>query len=273
MSIIKTVFNFYINSSIHVALAVCALCGITVLTEGFEFSFEFFALIFLATITGYNFVKYAGIAKLHHISLTPALKTIQVFSLLCFLGLITLVWKLPTPFIVACSVLGIFTLLYALPIFPNGKNLRMFGGLKIFLIATVWACVSGLLPLYYFERPIAFDNYIMTLQFGLFVMSITLPFDIRDLQYDSLDLNTIPQRIGVRKTKVLGICCLTLIVLLEFFKDNLHFHELLALIVMCIIASLTVVFSKTNQGKYYSSFWVESLPIVWCGLLILISRF
>ena len=48
-----------------------------------------------------------------------------------------------------------------------------------------------------------------------------LPFEIRDMQYDSLKLSTIPQRIGVMKTKIIGVFML-LFFLLEFFKDEFY---------------------------------------------------
>ena len=36
------------------------------------------------------------------------------------------------------------------------------------------------------------------------VFVLTLPFEIRDLQYDDSTLETLPQRVGVKKTKIIG---------------------------------------------------------------------
>ena len=35
-----------------------------------------------------------------------------------------------------------------------------------------------------------------------------------------------------------------------------------------LISMLFIVFSKENQGEYYSSFWVEGLPILWLVLML-----
>ena len=272
MSAIKSIFNFYINSSIHVALAVCSLCAITFLINDLSFDLMFFLLVFLATITGYNFVKYAGVAKLHHISLTPALKTIQVFSLFCFVALMPIVWYLPHELLLSGLILASITVLYALPIFPKHKNLRMLHGWKIFLIAIVWSCVAGLLPFIYFELPIQYDDYLLTIQFGLFVICITLPFDIRDLKYDHVLLGTIPQKLGIKKTKILGLLILGFTILIEFLKDDFKVVHFIALIISCALAAIFLVFSTIKQGKYYSSFWVESMPMVWFAFLVLFIR-
>ena len=85
MSVLKQVFNFYINSSIHVALAVYAFTWVTLLQFGLNYNANVLYFVFFATITGYNFVKYFGIAKFHHRGLTNTLKIIQAFSFICFL--------------------------------------------------------------------------------------------------------------------------------------------------------------------------------------------
>ena len=87
MQVLKRLFDFYINSSIHVALAVCGLVWVTLLNFNVGADLDFLYFIFFATVTGYNFVKYFGLAKFHHRSLASWLKYIQIFSFLCFLGL------------------------------------------------------------------------------------------------------------------------------------------------------------------------------------------
>ena len=84
MKFFKLFFNFYINASIHVAIAVYTFVRVT--EQYFELDYQeyFNYFIFFATITGYNFVKYAGVAKLHHRSLTEDLKIIQIFSFFIF---------------------------------------------------------------------------------------------------------------------------------------------------------------------------------------------
>lgn len=262
----KSIFNFYINSSIHVALAVCSLCALTFLNLDEVLQFNFLGFVFFATVTGYNFVKYAGIAKLHHMSLTESLRTIQIFSLFCFAALIYFTFTMPRNVLLGIGCLGLLTLLYALPIFPKSQSLRTIKGLKVFIIAIVWAGVAGVLPSLYLETPITTYLYLQTLQYAIFVLAIILPFEIRDIKYDASQLGTIPQRIGVKKTKVLGLALLALIILIEFFKSELKIELVITLLTICVVAALFIVRSKREQHKYYASFWVESLPIIWFGL-------
>ncbi|MDX1317447.1 MAG: hypothetical protein R3262_07845, partial [Xanthomarina gelatinilytica] len=94
MALLKQIFNFYIDSSIHVALAVFALSWVTLLEFGIPYDRAVLYFIFFASITGYNFVKYFGLARFHHRSLTNWLKLIQVFSLMCFIGMCYFALKL-----------------------------------------------------------------------------------------------------------------------------------------------------------------------------------
>jgi len=147
MNFLKAIFNFYINASIHVALAVYALVRVTEMYLGLDYNENLDFFIFYGTITGYNFIKYAGIAKLHHKSLTENLKVIQVFSLICFLLTLLYACKLSVSTLFFFLPLGVLTLLYAVPFLRgSSKNLRNITTLKIFLIALVWALTTVLLP-------------------------------------------------------------------------------------------------------------------------------
>ncbi|MGB3774134.1 MAG: hypothetical protein WA951_02660, partial [Leeuwenhoekiella sp.] len=138
MNVLRDIFNFYINSSIHVALSVCAFTAITFEIFQAEANLNLICFIFFGTVTGYNFVKYAGIAQLHHRSLTTALQTIQYFSLLCFFCCIYFTFKVGWNVLLGCLPLGLLTLFYAVPLFSS-QNLRTAPTIKIFVIAAVWA--------------------------------------------------------------------------------------------------------------------------------------
>jgi hypothetical protein len=100
----------------------------------------------------------------------------------------------------------------------------------------------------------------------LLVIVWMLPFEIRDLQYDKISLQTVPQKIGVPNTKRLGLALLMIALVLEFLCSPGVMHRNVFMIVFFI----TLVFlmrAKVNQSRYYSSFWVESIPIIWWVLL------
>ncbi len=272
MKFIKHVFAFYINSSLHVALAVVALLAITVLGFNLEVPYALWGFVFLGTLTGYNFVKYAKVAGLHHRSLTKSLKSIQVFSGLCFTLLIFLVFKLSITTLLVTAGFGLATFLYAVP-FVKHKNLRNFSGIKIFIVALVWAGVTVIVPIVASEKAIVGDVVLTFFQRILIVVALILPFEIRDVPYDLLNLKTLPQQLGVRNTKLLGGFLILICLSIEFFKETSEMAYILSLLAFCMLLGWMLAISKTEQTRYFSSFWVESLPILWFLLFLLLKQF
>ena len=277
MGLFKNVFDFYLNSSIHVALSVYALTWITLMTFQINYDENILYFNFFATITGYNFVKFFGLAKFHHRNLANWLKVIQVFSLICFIALCYYALRLETKTLLWIGGFAAVTFLYAIPFLPRHifvdqqQNLRSVSGLKIYVIALVWSGVTVFLPLMNNDFTINFDVVITAVQRFLFVIVLMLPFEIRDMRYDSIKLATIPQKIGVKKTKIMGAIFLLAFFLMEYLKDELNFESTIILFVISLLTFLFVFFSKENQGKYYSAFWVEGIPIFWLIILELIS--
>ncbi|PTX41945.1 hypothetical protein C8P64_2359 [Christiangramia gaetbulicola] len=273
MKYLKNAFELYINSSIHVSLAVVAFTLITFFEHDLEIDYNLLFFIFLATVTGYNFVKYAGIAKLHHLSLAKNLRYIQIFSLICFLGLIYFTFQLKLSVLLATAILCAFTVFYAIPVFGEGKNLRSLPGLKIFIIGIVWAGSTVLLPLINAEKILGVDLMVDFIQRLMLVVVLTLPFEIRDLNFDNERLGTIPQKLGVYKTKVFGFVLILIIFSAELLQNSFKNTAFLALAIMLILSGVFLWKAGKDQGKYYSSFWVESLPLLYVGIYLLLNFF
>lgn len=272
MIALKRIFEFYINSSIHVALAVVSLVAITVLEFNLQVPNAYWYFVFFGVITGYNFVKYAPIAGLHHRSLAKSLKTIQVFSFICFGILVYFALQLPLKTLLVTGFFGALTILYAIP-FLNKKSLRTVKGLKIFVVAAVWAGVTVIVPLLQAENMITVDGWITFIQRFFLVIVLTIPFEIRDLPYDNTILGTLPQTLGVTGTNTLVAVLAGVTFIIEGFKDELYLPYAISLLFICLQASFAVFFTKREQSKYYASFWVEALPILWMVVLYLLHHF
>ena len=269
MKKIKTFFEFYINSSIHVALAVVSLCVVTFLGYDIPIDLNLMGFVFFGAVTGYNFVKYAPIAKLHHRSLAKRLKLIQVFSFCCFVLLLWFTFQVDLEIVVWAAFFGLFTLFYAMPVFSKRRNLRSISGVKVFIISLVWAGVTVILPVLSGEVEIYQNVPFDFLQRFLFVLVLILPFEIRDLKYDLEQLGTIPQKVGITYTKILGLLLLVGILLLEFLKEPFSGDSFGALLVTAMVTGVVVWMARERQTKYFSSFWVESIPIFWLICLVL----
>ena len=274
MTFLKKLFDFYLNASIHVAIAVYAFVRITEMYVELPYNKPLNYFVFYGTITGYNFVKYFGIAKFHHRSLTQNLKIIQIFSFLCFVMLCFYGFQLSLKTLFFYGGFGLLTVLYAVP-FLSGlqKNLRAISYLKIIIVALVWAGVTVVIPAFdVYGIELSTDIILMTLQRFILVCVLILPFDIRDVQYDAVSLQTIPKKIGVEKTKKLGYVLLMISLFLEFvIAPNMSFRNVFLGFFFVVLFFL--MRASVKQAKYYSSFWVELLPIVWWLLLYGIANF
>lgn len=273
MRILKLIFDFYINASIHVALGVYAFLRITELYFDLSYNQNLNYFVFFGTITGYNFVKYAGVAKLHHRSLTNDLKAIQIFSFFAFLALCYFAYQIPLVTLYYAVPFSLLTVLYAVP-FLSGfeKSLREISFLKIIVVALVWAAFTVLIPLVDVGLEIDFNIMLLLLQRFLIVVVLILPFDIRDVKYDSISLQTIPKKIGVERTKKMGVTLFIFSLLLEYLLPFSNWVKT-PFMLFFFITILFLMRAKTNQSKYYSSFWVESLPILWWLFLLGFDNF
>lgn len=273
MKLLKQLFDFYINSSIHVALAVVSLCVVTYLHFEFPPDADLLLFVFFGSITGYNFVKYAGIAKLHHSSLANGLKIIQIFSFFAFLFLLLSARNIQLKILSWTVFFGLFTLLYALPVLNKKRNLRSVSGIKIFVIAFVWAGVTVILPFIEGGGTIGLEVLPEFVQRFLLVLVLILPFEIRDLKYDLQQLGTIPQKMGITRTRILGVVILAGLFLIEFLKDNISLTSISALAIIVLFTTGMIWKSKERQSQYFSAFWVESIPILWMIVLLLLKSF
>jgi len=260
-----------------VALAVCSLLWITVIEFNLELNTNLMLFVFFASITGYNFVKYFGLAKFHHRHLANWLKLIQLFSLFSFAGLCYFGLQLEFKTLVYIAGFGVVTFLYAIPFLPKrifleeGNNLRAISGLKIYIIAFVWVGITVVLPVVDQGYPLELDIIITVIQRYLYVLVAMLPFEIRDMQFDNLKLSTIPQQIGVNRTKHVGALLLIAFFIMEFFKDETSIVQFVILAVVSLVLGLFLMFSQIKQRQYYSSFLVEGIPVFWLAIMLLLS--
>ncbi|WP_179345399.1 UbiA prenyltransferase family protein [Winogradskyella ursingii] len=277
MKILTRIFNFYLTSSIHVALASYALTWVTLIQFDLPYDENCLLFVFFASITGYNFVKYFGLAKFHHRSLARWLQVIQLFSLFSFVAMCYYALQLKVDTLIVVGVLGFVTFLYAIPLIPKKyiydehQNLRQISGIKVYVIAAVWTFSSVGLPLINNEYRFDNDVIITCIQRFCLVLVLMLPFEIRDLNYDSLKLATIPQKIGVKKTKIIGVLLLIVFFLLEYFKNELNWKSIVSTLIITLVTLLFLIGSNKKQSEYYSAFWVEGIPIIWLAILLVLS--
>jgi len=276
---IKNIFDFLINASVWVAIAVTALVGVTYLNLEVAVSNNLLCFIFFGTIFGYNFIKYFEKEQVGGLDfgtkeirkqferLTIRKKITFLLSVISALISAVLFFKLEIKTQLALIIPSVLTFCYAVSL--GYRTLRNISGIKIYVVALVWTITSVLLPVLESEIELSSDIWILLFQRLVFVVVLILPFEIRDLSVDDKNLGTLPQGIGVRNTKFYGILLLMVFFFLEFFKDELFEANLIVIPIVFLITMLFLVLSKENQSNYYSSFFVEGIPIIWFALLMI----
>ncbi len=267
------IFNFYLDASIHVALAVISLLLITNLHLNILPDQHLILFVFFGTIPSYNFIKYGVEAKRYILVKNSYHRQIQIFSLLllAFAGYHFFFLSYEVWFI--CFVLAVLIGLYALPVSPKHKNLRNSGILKVMLVALVWTGTTVIIPVISSAIAFSWDICLLILQRLILILILLVPFEIRDLEYDELNLKTIPQRIGVSQTKNLGLLLSFIFFLITFLKDDLSWIEIIGKTILFFILIIMLLMTHRNQSKYFASFFVESIPICWLGILIFLDSY
>lgn len=160
----------------------------------------------------------------------------------------------------------VLSLAYVLPIWKN-RRLRDVSFIKIFIISVVWSMVSVGIPMWdYLTGMNPFIVLLMFFERFLFVLAITLPFDIRDLDVDrQLQVRTIPMQLGVKRTKKLSYMLLVLCGLLMTFM-GVHFgfsiYLLLGYYLGLTITVYLIAKVSAEISDYYISGWVDGTMII-----------
>jgi len=269
MKVLKQLLNFYLNSSIHVALSCYALVRITFHVFHIQYDEPMALFVFFGTIVGYNFVKYDALVRVRKKPIGNQLKIIVFLSLVSLVLTGYYFFRLERiTQLVSFGILAI-TALYTLPFFPNRKNARNWAGVKIYIVAVCWVGATLVLPLINAEIPFSSDFFIKCIQRFILVFVLILIFEILDLANDDPHLKTVPQMIGVKRTKILALSLLVPFCLLELLISTFNYADLFINLIMIAILSLFIVFANTKRSKYYTSFWVEAVPIFWWLMVVL----
>lgn len=254
MHFLKRLFDFYINSSIHVAVAVTCLVYITDFSNDLCKHIVYPITVFFATIIAYNFLKYHGIffkSKGHY----KKYYSILIVTLISSLGFLCTFLILKRVLQIPIVIAGLFVLIYPF--------LRKYGWLKIFLVSFVVTIISVYIP-FILVKPIFLDFYISLIQRFFILISLLIPFEILDSKKDAISLQTLPQKFGIKPAKLFGILLVIPFMFFEFLKVNYSF----VVLPIGIITVLSIYFSSLERNKYYTSFWVESIPIFWWLFLV-----
>ncbi len=154
---------------------------------------------------------------------------------------------------------------YVLPILPGKKRLRDLGWGKIIMIGWSWGWLTAFIPFVFYGHSSFFMAGIHALERMLFIILITIPFEIRDIEVDhSVALITMPTLLGKRKTMWISILLCIIIFILSLLVSFQYLNPAY-LISMTVVSLLTIPLIKLSyriSDDYFFSGLVDGLMIL-----------
>lgn len=249
----KSIERFLINTQLWVSFMISLLC-LFFGSLNHSVNYNRIAIIFFSALAAYNFICFQNtwsrniLKKLSfHISFISLIlvafivckeKDLLQFFHIAFIGSIVIMYNsdfIKIPF----------------------RNISL---LKIFIISFAWAYA-----ILYIGNSGNRNTFAEFLILYFFIIGITLPFDICDMKKDVIC--TIPNYLGIRKSKGIACICLflsALVFALTFYKQG-DLIYVTAWEVVCIISMGMVVFMGKTHQFFYTRFWMEAcsaLPII-----------
>ncbi len=218
--------------------------------------------IFSSTVFLYLLHRLIGLQKIN------AYRSIQRFQMihrfrrvvigyaaLAALGSAVTYFLLPSAIQWSMIVPAVLSFAYVLPFLTKGKRLRDIHGVKIFMVAAVWAWVSVLLPALDLHVWQSATIWWMVLERICFIFAITLAFDIRDLKIDQKTaLNTLPAYLGIKGSKRLAWLLLFLmvgVVLINVWMGTYSYAVGIALVASAGSSGFLVQKATADRPDYY----------------------
>lgn len=251
MNFLKVLKKTVIDSQLYVSL-MGTFFAVFFMLEQNTFRFPSVLLIFITYFSGYLYTKYQNTRYFYRIFLLNVITGIISAALIIFNhNEIRLVkW-------VVIVVLGLLYNSFFLETY-----IRKIPLLKVFYVGFVWALVNAWLTLPVFNLPIFFISF-------FFVTALVLPFDIRDMESDTVQ--TFPKLIAVQNTKYLAYILTFIACLLSVFY--LKFENALSFFLTSIITFILIHFSDSKRDDVYYSFGVETCSVLPFLFLIIMEYF
>jgi len=283
MQFIVKILDFLVASNVYVSLGAMSLTLLSLDIRQIV-HLNLLLFVFFTTLFVYNFIRLVNVYSIISSSGSLRHKIIYRFrkffwfvcvisGLIGFYFFVTISKSIFFPIV----GLGFVSVIYGLPIYKNRSHLfrlRDVPGLKIFLIAFVWSYVTEGLPALINGEPL---YYLALFERFLFIFAITIPFDIRDVNYDASHLATIPQYFGINTAKWMALFAILsseLILFYRFFFNNdLNLIGTIVIYITYEFSFLLIYRCHSYSKERYFTVGVEGMSILMGVLFFFSQRF
>ncbi len=265
MAFLRKIAGFLVYSNLWIGLGAAAFTWKFYWIMAKPVNYWVIGFVFSSTVLTYTFQRYVKLSDANYgssnrfdwMNKNPFL--VLLILLASGAGAVWTAIYLNRPAYLLLVFLGFCSFFYIIKI-PGLRSLRNVPTLKIFVIAFTWAATATLLPhLNGLNKTIDASLILLFIADFLFVLAITIPFDIRDIDLDDKMKMTLPQVLGVRTSLVLA--CVLLLPQL-FIIHNLTGRFSVGLLIPTLIALALVGFSTKKKDDLYFSFLIDGLLIL-----------
>lgn len=278
----KKLIKYLINSNIYISLAGVALTIATQIQLGLKPALHpYLFIIFFATLFEYNLHRLITIIKNKEALNSPKHKWVQdnllgFYLLVAFsvVGFLVVCFLADFKVLLALAPLAAITIFYSIPIYISKSKIIRFREIpymKIFLIAIVWSGSTILLPVIKSGQSFAQSHlWAMLIERFLFIFAITIPFDIRDKEIDSISqLKTIPHLLSEKKAIWIANLALLLFTLLSIMHYNGSWQTVAPLIISSVTTAYFLTSQKFKSMDYYHYGILDGTMLLQGALVIL----
>lgn len=255
------------DSNLFVALGVWSLVKLTGVLHSVDVD-NFSIFSFFSTLLVYSFSILFSSGRLNGFKSLLSIDKLLVQKTVFFISALVLPFfllKFSVELMLMLIPLGVVSFLYPVEIISEKKKgiaLREFPYVKIFLIGVSWGIVTVVLPLFESGADVNLSVLTEAIVRAMFVVAITIPFDVRDVYSDSPEMKTIPQRLGVVKAKILAYFLLLINFAYYVFMGQLGLNSLLLILITLFVTSILVRYSDSDKPHYYYSVFMESTSVM-----------
>jgi 4-hydroxybenzoate polyprenyltransferase len=284
---LRQALDFLLYSNIFIALCAVSQGLVTYWLVEAKPDTCVLGLLFCSTLALYNFSILLSKPEKPEISRFQRVKWIfSHYRLMITLTIISSIAIIPLSFFLNTSSnilligLGLISIAYNLPIFSIDDtrfSLRNIPGVKLFIIAMVWAASCVLLPIF----EIAGNNYstitlnetiLLFLKRLFFIAAIAVQFDVRDIFQDKSNrLKTIPVIFGEKNSLLICQVLLASYLLLLFNFTKKIDGNFFALSLTILLSGWLIFKSKWKKNEYYYFLLLDGTMILQLIMLLIFS--
>ncbi|MCX6167612.1 MAG: hypothetical protein NT021_06460 [Sphingobacteriales bacterium] len=260
---LRQAVEFILFSQLFIAAGAAAQTAFTYQLIGQAIDLGVVALVFFATLALYNLSMVLSNPGKKPASLLKRVQWMSKhrhlcssFTLIGGLSTLCLSFFLAAAAQIVLASLALISIAYSLPLVTfRGErvSLRNIPGLKLVLIALVWALSTTLLPIV--NSPVSLSAgtlWILLTQRILFFMAIAIPFDVRDIYQDSIySLKTIAVALGKQKSQYVAHLSLGLSSAIWWHLSSYSVGLLIPIIVVWGVATWCIQTADKQKELFY----------------------